>query len=193
MDEIIQLKVLIKDSKPAIWRRLLVKQDTTLFELHHILQIAFDWQNYHAFEFEHEGYVYRMPEYADLMDEDNILDVGSNNLDALIVEAGECLKYVYDFGDNWEHRIEIEKFLQAGAGQYPCCIEGELSCPPEDCGGISAYYSLLEVLKDPKHADYRETKRWIGKNFSPTEFDIQKVNKQLSNLNGYIVEWVELQ
>jgi hypothetical protein len=190
MDEIIQLKALIKDSKPAIWRRLLVKKGTTLFELHHILQIAFGWQNYHAFEFEDEGYIFRIPEYADLMDEDTIFDLGSSTLDSLIAETGDCLKYVYDFGDNWEHRIEIEKLLPAEAGQYPVCIEGELSCPPEDCGGIPGFYNLLNIISNRKHPEHRETLIWLGGKYKPELFEKELVNKELASLDDYINDWL---
>jgi hypothetical protein len=48
--------------------------------------------------------------------------------------------YVYDFGDNWEHRIQLEKILPREKNiNYPICIKGKRACPPEDCGGIWGY------------------------------------------------------
>ena len=45
--------------------------------------------------------------------------------------------YVYDFGDNWEHKIQLEKILPREKDiKYPICIKGKRACPPEDCGGI---------------------------------------------------------
>ena len=40
MNEIIQLEVSLDNSKPLIWRQILVHKDTTFFELHHIIQIC---------------------------------------------------------------------------------------------------------------------------------------------------------
>ena len=37
---IYQIKVTLKDSKPPIWRRLLVRSDMTLGDLHTIIQAA---------------------------------------------------------------------------------------------------------------------------------------------------------
>lgn len=47
-----QLRVHLVDSEPEIWRRLLVPFDSTLFDLHLILQDAFQWDNYHLHGFE---------------------------------------------------------------------------------------------------------------------------------------------
>ena len=51
MDDIIQLKITLEGTKSAIWRRVQIEKNTTFFELHHILQIAFGWLNYHMFQF----------------------------------------------------------------------------------------------------------------------------------------------
>jgi hypothetical protein len=32
-------------------------------------------------------------------------------------------------------------------------LDGDRSCPPEDCGGTSGYADLLDILLDPKHED----------------------------------------
>ena len=44
---IYQLKVTLDDSKPPIWRRILVPENITLYQLHEIIQRAMGWQNYH--------------------------------------------------------------------------------------------------------------------------------------------------
>ena len=56
MNEIIQLKVSLDGSDPLIWRTLLINRETTFFELHHIIQLAMGWKNYHLFEFNLDGY-----------------------------------------------------------------------------------------------------------------------------------------
>ena len=85
--------------------------------------------------------------------------------------------YTYDFGDNWEHIITLEKILpRKKEVKYPICIKGERACPPEDCGGIWRYKELLAILQDPNHAEYKETLEWVGKDFNPEYFDKDEIN-----------------
>ena len=80
--------------------------------------------------------------------------------------------YEYDFGDDWIHDILLEKILPAEIGiKYPLCIAGERACPPEGCGGIWSYQSLLEILKDKQLPEYDEVLEWIGNDYNPEEFD----------------------
>jgi hypothetical protein len=49
--------------------------------------------------------------------------------------------YRYDYGDNWEMSITLEKILPKTKNtKYPLCIGGKLAAPPEDCGSIPGYY-----------------------------------------------------
>ncbi|KAB2332689.1 IS1096 element passenger TnpR family protein [Bacillus mesophilum] len=49
---ICQLKILLKDTKPPCWRRVLVKKDMTFADLHEVIKIAFNWEGLflHGFE-----------------------------------------------------------------------------------------------------------------------------------------------
>src|SRR5258707_455002 len=81
------------------------------------------------------------------------------------IVASGCKKftYTYDFGDNWEHVIAIEKTLDAESGvRYPRCITGKRACPPEDCGGAWGYGEFLEKIQDPKDAEDQEALDWLG-------------------------------
>lgn len=104
-----------------------------------------------------------------------------------LVKPKNILGYEYDFGDSWEHDIVLEKLVESDLNiKLPICIEGENACPPEDCGGVGGYESLLEIVNDPKHEDYQEMRDWLGisgkKKYDPTKFDLEKVNKQLRKL-----------
>ena len=50
-DEIYQIKVTLRHSKPPIWRRLLVSGNATLFDMHKTVQIAMGWTNSHLHQF----------------------------------------------------------------------------------------------------------------------------------------------
>jgi hypothetical protein len=84
--------------------------------------------------------------------------------------------YVYDFGDSWEHKIQLEKILPREKGvKYPICVKGKRACPPEDCGGIWGYEELLEIIKDPNHEEHEEMLEWLGGEFDSEHFDVEEV------------------
>ena len=56
--EIYQIKVALSGSQPLIWRRIHVKDDTTLAKLHRILQCVMGWEDSHLHRFVIEGEYY---------------------------------------------------------------------------------------------------------------------------------------
>ncbi|MEA3487630.1 MAG: plasmid pRiA4b ORF-3 family protein, partial [Euryarchaeota archaeon] len=85
--------------------------------------------------------------------------------------------YTYDFGDSWEHKIQLEKIPPREKGiKYPICIKGKRACPPEDCGGTWGYEELLAILKDPKHEQYEEMLDWVGGEFDSEHFDVEEIS-----------------
>jgi hypothetical protein len=53
--EIYQLHVWIRRISPMIWRRQRVRADSTLADLHDVLQIAFGWSDFHRHRFRIHG------------------------------------------------------------------------------------------------------------------------------------------
>jgi Plasmid pRiA4b ORF-3-like protein len=194
MNDIIQLKISLNHSKPLIWRQILITKETTFFELHHIIQIAMGWDNYHMFEFDLEGY--RIGEIDEEeknngYGSDQVSDCREVTLGDLITQQKEIINYLYDFGDNWRHEIKVERFLNIdNATLYPTCIGGQMNCPPEDCCGIHSFYNCIEVLKNKKHPDYKDIAEWFAKRYNPTKFDKEKVNRQLKKLDKYVRNWI---
>lgn len=88
--------------------------------------------------------------------------------------------YCYDFGDNWEHDLLVEKILPSQQGvRYPVCIDGARACPPEDVGGIGGYEEFLEAINDPNHPSHTEFWEWLGRKFDPEHFDMEMTNRLL--------------
>ncbi|MGH9110989.1 MAG: plasmid pRiA4b ORF-3 family protein [Acidimicrobiales bacterium] len=175
-----QLKVTLLDSKPAIWRRILVDGDQSLDQLHEVIQAAFGWWNYHLHEFEVDGERYGIP--------DPDWDFGPPTRDerrtrlSQIAKAGDSFRYNYDFGDDWRHKIAVEKVVPADpAVTTPACVDGRRACPPEDCGGTWGYRELLEILTDPTHPEHDERREWIGRPFDPEVFDPSEFDDNLRN------------
>lgn len=191
MSEIIQLTVSLHQSTPLIWRSIVVNKQTTFFELHHIIQIAMGWQNYHMFDFNLDGYRVGMIQENDLGYGNNqLLDATKTFLTDIISLEKDTFEYNYDFGDAWLHDVVVEQLKDNQTGtNYPACIDGQYNCPPEDCGGIVGFYHLLNILADKKHPEYKDSKNWIGKKYNPESFDLVKINRQLKQLKKYIARW----
>jgi hypothetical protein len=96
----------------------------------------------------------------------------SIRLGTLIDRGVREFLYVYDFGDNWQHRITIRDVRQGDPGaEYPCFIAGGRRAPPEDVGGITGFAEFLEAMADPAHEQHRLMLDWQGKPFDPEDTD----------------------
>ena len=183
---IYQLKVTLRDSKPPIWRRLLVSSETKLSKLHNIIQEAMGWEVYHLHQFVVDDVYYSMPlEEMDMEDERRV------KLRDIVSGEGFKFVYEYDFGDGWEHIVLVEKILSPDPTQQlpgfltsklPICIKGKRACPPEDVGGIWGYDTFLEAINDPNHPEHAMYSEWIGDEFDAEAFDVDVVNERLRYL-----------
>ncbi len=172
-----QLKVTLNGIKPPIWRRILVPDSISLYQLHRILQVVMGWEGYHMHQFTIAGKYYGDAEY-DI--HGRIEDEGSYKLHEVIKRKGVKFTYEYDFGDSWEHTIQVEAILPVEKGQpYPVCLAGERACPPEDVGGVWGYKAFLTAISDPSHPDHDDMIDWCGGGFDPEFFDIEAVNRNL--------------
>src|SRR5262245_6491681 len=123
--------------------------------------------NPHLHSFEIGGAQYGEP---DPDGELALRDELDTRLDA-VADAGTRFTYTYDFGDWWEHQVEVEEVFPADPDErYPRCLEGERACPPEDIGGAFGYSTFLTALGDPYHPRHEETVEWVGKRFDPAAF-----------------------
>lgn len=187
---IYQIKVTLKNSKLPIWRRIEVRSDATLGELHAIIQMAMGWTNSHL----HHFIVGKSPnlrfigapapyEVDDMTDEENEDHVA---LGQVLSAAKSKMTYEYDFGDSWEHEVVLEKIVEAEAGaHYPRCAAGENACPPEDVGGVWGYVDFLQAINNPEHNQHEEFLEWVGGGFDPEKFDLDAVNELLKNRENY--------
>lgn len=140
--QLYQLKVVLRDVSPMIWRRLLVTSDTSIAQLHYIVQTAMGWEDLHLHRFRVYGKEYGIYREGGMLFDDDPYQVV---LSSFRLRADERFVYEYDMGDFWQHDIRLERVLLSEAGKkYPVCIGGGGDCPPEDCGGPPGYRSLLE-------------------------------------------------
>jgi hypothetical protein len=181
-DRIYQLRVLLVESEPEIWRRVLVSGNTTLAKLHRIMQTVMGWTDSHLHEFVVKGVSYADPDPDMEMDESE--DETRVHLYEVAPRSRSTFRYMYDFGDGWEHKITVEKIMDQDErySGHPVCVEGHLSGPPEDSGGVCGYSGMLDIMRDPKHPEHESTVEWLGDDFDPEEFDLAEINKMLKKM-----------
>jgi hypothetical protein len=179
-EKVYQFKITLKGIKPPIWRRIQVPETYTFWDLHVAIQDAMGWTDTHLHHFEILNPTRGFKEEIGIPDEDfideRILAGWKRKIANYFSSQNNKAEYIYDYGDNWEHSIKLEKILQRNEGvEYPVCTKGARACPPEDCGGTWGYEEFLEAIMDPNHERHEELLNWIGGDFDPESFDIKDI------------------
>ncbi len=181
MTNIARLKVTMDHVEPAVLRRLEVPLSIRLDRLHLVLQIAIGWTNSHLWEIRARGIGWGIP---DPDWGDGPLDASKATLLDVLEDTGvKSLKYLYDFGDGWEHTIKIERIGVPEADTlYPRLLAAKGGCPPEDIGGPWGYAEFLEGFADPKHERHKEFIEWCHEDFDPTVVETDWIDEELTKL-----------
>jgi len=179
---IYQLKIALKSIRPPVWRRIQVPGDTSLRKIHDIIQILMNWDDYHLHAFQVGGTRYGVPDpdgFGDMEEKDD----RRFKLADVVPASKSIIGYIYDFGDNWEMGILVEKILLPEEDvKYPVCLAGKRAGPPEDCGGAWGYAKLLEIIRTPDHEEHESMMEWLGDEFDPEVFDINMINAKLRKM-----------
>lgn len=180
---IYQLRVELLGLRPAIWRQILVRGSVQLSRLHAILLMTMGWDGGHVHEYVigDKNYGEVDPLFRpDVPDDPPLLDEAKATL-AVVLGDRKLFTYIYDFGDNWQHRVKVEKILPPDSDlRSPICLAGRNACPPKDVGGGPGYIEFLEAITDPSHEDHEQLLEWCGGSFDPDAFDLAAVNERLS-------------
>lgn len=175
-----QLKITLTGIRPPIWRRVQVSSSINLRRLHDVIQAAMGWTQSHLYQFQVGDVEFGEPDDEFGMP---IRSAKSTPLRKIAPQPGAVFRYEYDFGDSWQHRIEVEKVLPPELGAtYPRCLAGKRACPPEDVGGVWGYEEFLEAIRDPEHEEHEAMREWGGEAFDPETFDLRAINEQLAHL-----------
>jgi hypothetical protein len=177
------LRIELKYIEPLIWRRVAVRTSINLEALHPVIQAAMGWLDYHLWEFVIDERKYGIPD----PDRPHVKNGAATQLAAILASGITEFGYVYDFGDNWEHRIVVEDVATAEAGvKYPRFLGGERRCPPEDCGGPPGYFDFIENIARKSSKKAKEALHWYGGSYDPDDIDVEQINITLGRIaNAY--------
>jgi hypothetical protein len=140
--EIYQFRIVLCETSPHIWRRILVTSDTTLIAFHQVIQSAFGWSGRRCFSFDIQGH---RPQAASISDPREVA------LSDVRLYSKERFRYSEEHTDGmsrpWSFRIRLEKKLPVEErARYPRCIGGSGAPVPEDCGGPIAFESFQDLF-----------------------------------------------
>ncbi len=171
-----QMTITLRGIRPPIWRRVEVPGAIRLAALHEVIQTVFGWTDSHLHQFFIGDKSYGQPDdFDEAVEDESVVTL----VHAVGTRTKRCL-CVYDFGDNWEHEVAVEKVVVGNSGsERPLCLGGRRHRPLEDCGGPPGYRNFLEAIGDPNHEKHDAMLEWVGGRFDAEAFDIAAVNRAL--------------
>jgi hypothetical protein len=193
--EVHQLRIRLLTISPMISRRIWVRSDSSIAELHETIQCIMGWSNERLHRFVIRGVHYG----ANYLHGLSFIDDGRKvRLSDFNFRDRERFLYEYDMFDSWRHEIRVEKRLPLDTTQqYPTCVSGRGKTPPEDCGGPEQFMALRDhyhqarvlgwmaellapILKDDDapidRIELREAMYWL----EIDKFDCHKANQRLA-------------
>jgi len=179
---VLQFKITLQEIHPLIWRRIQISKLCTFWDLHVAIQDAMGWMDSHLHEFTAVNPATEEKEFIGIPDDEGfdevhpVLEGWETKVEHYLrSEKNRKMRYLYDFGDSWEHLIEFEGEHEKQFDKYPVCLAGERACPPEDVGGIVGYENFISIINTPRHRERKELLTWVGGKYDPEKFDPKKI------------------
>ena len=136
------LRIVLRGVSPLIWRRVHIRGDSTIADLHEAFQQVLGWTDEHLHRFVIHGKDYGSSRIGGIGFHDDPRRV---RLADLGLRVRERFLYEYDFTDGWQHDVRVEQIVPPELGRrYPRGVGGRRAVPPEDCGGPSAFLELRQ-------------------------------------------------
>jgi len=185
MPRYFEFEVSLRDIEPRIWRRFLLREGASFYDLHAAIQTAGEWTDDHLFEFFktrawRDSIVAGTP-LGDPCDEEgpSPLDVP---LSSYFTRKGRKCVYLYDFGDSWEVDVELKGRVETEERFVQRLLGGARAFPMDDSGGVPGYYYCLVALGLEKDESFDEydlacRREWLG-DWNPEDFDLEKAKKR---------------
>jgi hypothetical protein len=182
VEKIARVRIGLRHIAPEIWRRVEVPLGMSLKGLHDVIQAVMGWQDCHLFEFRIGDRLYGIPYPPE--------DYGRRvrlaqlaKLEKFVARGVARFDYLYDFGDDWGHEVEIEAVEPADpALRYPRFLDGARRGPPEDVGGPPGYEEFVKAVAKPRHPDHRRLMAWYGRPFDPEKIDLDMLHARLEEI-----------
>ena len=173
------IRATIVGTQPPIWRTVRLPDSFTLHQLHRVLQLVFGWLDYHLYEFRVNDEAIEGPH-----PEAEGATTRDFTLNSLKLKVRSRFQYTYDFGDDWEHDLEVVEFLPMPDGSTfdwsPRLIAGGGPGALEDSGGPFGFQRVVSALSNPADPDHETYRAWAGESYDPQRFDLWSLDRALA-------------
>jgi hypothetical protein len=166
---------------PKVWLRILVPVTIKWSLLHGMLLRAMGWGGGHMYEFTFAHGSYALVEPG----MDLPFDVQDESRVSLrtALRGGLTFTWVYDYGDNWQHKVKVERVDDMGVAlNHPLCITGQGACPPDDVGGVPGFENFVQAMGDPSQPEHDELTGRYGRQFDPVAISTADVQERLDEI-----------
>ena len=177
---IYQLRAVLNGVSPLVWRRFLLSSETSLADLHKILQLSFGWSGFYLYEFCIHGKTFGS----------NAEDPRSVCLGDFQLRPAERFRYRYNFLAFWESDLRLEATVPLHEDlTYPRCVGGRHPAPDEDDGGAWDYQRLQDHYKLPPLealSVLAETTQSVFRNGSRAGIDLEELEEATHRVEAYL-------
>lgn len=181
--DIARVTITLLDVEPPVRRIVEAPLAMTLADLHLTIQAAMGWENSHLYEFHDGRTIYGTPSPGWGDPDHGAKPAAKAVLADVLTAAKKRIGYVYDMGDDWQHRLDLARLGPAEDGAaYPRLIEAQGRCPPEDVGGWPGFDNFLAAMADPGHPEHAELREWYGGTFDPNDADEPAIRRRLGKI-----------
>ena len=172
------IRIQLRHAHRPIWREVEVPALIRLSDLHDVIQAAMGWADVHLHEFVFGKRRFIAPD-SEIEAFGSEEDERTVALGDLLKKARQKLRYIYDFGDNWEHEVILKKRLGNKPWNALRCVAGEGACPEEDCGGVWGHEAICAAIESRDDARASEYEGLVSVGYDPAAFDLEEVNEDL--------------
>lgn len=186
MNDLLRLRITLMQLDPAPRRTFLIGADQSLLDLHAAIQAAFSWSDMHLWMFAVDGKTYepRDPEHDEFVIE-GARDAAMTRIGDVLQEDGPPAFYTYDFGDDWNHLVEVLEQREMKPDEaLPAFLDGAFATPPEDIGGPPMFDLFQEAIADPKHREHAWAKEVCPVDWAPEEIHREVIEKTFAGLRA---------
>lgn len=187
---IYQLRIDLDCMKPPVWRRVEIDSSATFEDLHWVIQVIMNWDNshLHGFHFRGMGLFGLLGEkvIAPVLEDGLGIGFDNNGLDekkevlSKHLSEGTSFKYIYDYGDSWEHTIKVEKVIE-GKLLCPKAIKGRMNAPIEDFPPYLEDKEQRKLCCEEMDFTLREYNQ-MYKGYDPKACDIKAMNTKIQSM-----------
>lgn len=149
------IRMKLNNSPIPIWREIKIPSNVSLEFFAFVIIETMGWYNDHLHCFRTKEHDYKNTpcikqdkEWDDMFyGRSHSLDTNDYAISDVLSFKGKRIVFEYDFGDSWEHDIWVKGVRKYEEGEEPkvLFVKGKGICPPEDCGGVGGYASLLDL------------------------------------------------